>query len=83
MFVAAGINLNSSKARDFGQRILPHKGDTIAANALLFGDFLNYWIVDDYCAALKPYATTPPREFVGTSRWMRSVLAWISSPRRW
>ena len=47
MFVAAGINLNSSKARDFGQRILPHTEDSEATNALLFGDFLNYWIVDD------------------------------------
>lgn len=46
-FVAARINLNSSKARDFGQRILPHAEDSAATNALLFGDFLNYWIVDD------------------------------------
>ena len=46
-FVAAGINLNSSKARDFGQRILPHTEDSLATNALLFGDFLNYWIVED------------------------------------
>ena len=46
-FVAAGINLNSSKARDFGQRTVPDKDDPIATNALLFGDFLNYWIVDD------------------------------------
>ena len=46
-WVAAGINLNSSKARDFGQRILPHTEDSEATNALLFGDFLNYWIVDD------------------------------------
>ncbi len=48
-FVAAGINLNSSKARDFGQRSVPNKddADAVATNALLFGDFLNYWIVDD------------------------------------
>ena len=46
-FVAAGINLNSSKARDFGQRMLPHQEDSVATNALLFGDFLNYWIVED------------------------------------
>lgn len=46
-FVAAGINLNSSKARDFGQRTVPNEDDAIATNALLFGDFLNYWIVDD------------------------------------
>ena len=30
MFVAAGINLNSSKARDFGQRILSHTEDSVA-----------------------------------------------------
>ena len=46
-FVAAGINLNSSKARDFGQRMLSGEADPEATNALLFGDFLNYWIVDD------------------------------------
>ena len=46
-FVAASINLNTSRARDFGQRILPHVGDLVATNALLFGDFLNYWIIDD------------------------------------
>ena len=46
-FVAAGINLNSSKARDFGQRTVPGEDDAVATNALLFGDFLNYWIVDD------------------------------------
>ena len=46
-FVAAGINLNSSRARDFGQRTVPNEDDPIATNALLFGDFLNYWIVDD------------------------------------
>ena len=46
-FVAAGINLNSSKARDFGQRTLSDEADPVATNALLFGDFLNYWIVDD------------------------------------
>ena len=46
-FVTARINLNSSRARDFGQRILPHVGDSVAVNALLFGDFLNYWIIDD------------------------------------
>lgn len=46
-FVAAGINLNSSKARDFGQRMLSDEADLVATNALLFGDFLNYWIVDD------------------------------------
>ena len=53
MFVAAGINLNSSKARDFGQRILPHTEDSVATNALLFGDFLNYWIVDDLLRSIE------------------------------
>ena len=46
-FISAGINLNSSRARDFGQRILPHERDSVATDALLFGDFLNYWIVDN------------------------------------
>ena len=46
-FVAAGINLNSSRARDFGQRMLSDEPDPVATNALLFGDFLNFWIVDD------------------------------------
>ena len=46
-FISAGINLNSSKARDFGQRIVSVTGDNIGTYALLFGDFVNYWIADD------------------------------------
>ena len=46
-FIAATINLNSSKARDFGQRMLSDEVDPVATHALLFGDFLNYWIVHD------------------------------------
>lgn len=52
-FVAAGINLNSSKARDFGQRVVAGEEDTIATHALLFGDFLNYWIVDDLLRSIE------------------------------
>ena len=52
-FVAAGINLNTSKARDFGQRSVPDKNDAVATNALLFGDFLNYWIVDDLLRSIE------------------------------
>ena len=52
-FVAAAINLNSSKARDFGQRILAHERDSVATNALLFGDFLNYWIIDDLLRSIE------------------------------
>ena len=53
IFVAAGINLNSSKARDFGQRMLPHTEDSVATDALLFGDFLNYWIIDDLLRSIE------------------------------
>ena len=52
-FVAAGINLNSSKARDFGQRMVAGEDDAIATHALLFGDFLNYWIVDDLLRSIE------------------------------
>ena len=52
-FVSAGINLNSSKARDFGQRMVPHEDDATATNALLFGDFLNFWIVDDLMRSIE------------------------------
>ena len=51
-FVSAGINLNTSRARDFGQRTLEGEADPIATNALLFGDFLNYWIVDDFLRSM-------------------------------
>ncbi len=53
IFVGAGINLNSSKARDFGQRMLPHREDSVATDALLFGDFLNYWIIDDLLRSIE------------------------------
>lgn len=52
-FVAARINLNSSKARDFGQRPVPGEDDADATTALLFGDFLNYWIVDDLMRSIE------------------------------
>ena len=66
-FVAAGINLNSSKARDFGQRILPHTEDSVATNALLFGDFLNYWIIDDL---LRSIETIRDDDATQVHRWL-------------
>ena len=46
-FVSAGINLNLSRARDFGQRTVSGDDSDVTTDALLFGDFLNYWLVDD------------------------------------
>ena len=65
-FVAAGINLNTSKARDFGQRMLPHEDDPVATNALLFGDFLNYWIVDDLLHSIEVILDDSATEVYGT-----------------
>lgn len=55
-YIAAGINLQKSSAMDFGQR--PLVGQRYGAEedvvvSLLFGDFLNYWIVDDLLSGLE------------------------------
>ena len=51
-FISAGINLNTSKARDFGQRS-PSRGDENRSHiAMLFGDFLNYVIIENLLANL-------------------------------
>lgn len=55
-FVAAGINLQKSSAMDFGQRPLAvgregSEDDVVVS--LHFGDFLNYWIVDDLLTGLE------------------------------
>lgn len=55
-FLSGGINLNSSKARDFGQRMLGAELSTVSVFALLFGDFVNYWIIDDLLNNLEKIA---------------------------
>ncbi len=46
-FISAGINLNTSKARDFGQRRVSIEDGQPCQTAILFGDFVNYAIVYD------------------------------------
>lgn len=55
-FVSAGINLNLSKARDFGQRRASGEESDVTTDALLFGDFLNYWVVDDLLDSIEVLA---------------------------
>lgn len=43
-FIAAGININTAKCNEFGNRRTP-EGDSI--QELMFGDFFNYWVVSD------------------------------------
>jgi len=51
-FIGGGVNLTRSGAIDFGQRPLMHGEDDANAAAAYFGDFLNYWIVDDLLRSL-------------------------------
>jgi hypothetical protein len=50
-FLSASIVLRSSGALDFGQRAIPQETQEENENkkilGLFFGDFLNYWIIDD------------------------------------
>ncbi|WP_157056514.1 ORC-CDC6 family AAA ATPase [Pseudorhodobacter aquimaris] len=50
-FLSASIVLRSSGALDFGQRAIPQETQEETENkkvlGLFFGDFLNYWIIDD------------------------------------
>lgn len=55
-YIAAGINLQKSSAMDFGQRALAEQrgnNQDDAVVSLLFGDFLNYCIVDDLLTGLE------------------------------
>jgi len=49
-FVAAGINVNTAKCNEFGNRRTPD-GDHI--QELMFGDFLNYFVVLDILRAVE------------------------------
>jgi hypothetical protein len=55
MFVAGGINLTRSRAIDIGQRKVTNDDDAQRLS-LFFGDFLNYWIVDDILRSIETYA---------------------------
>ncbi|NMM28831.1 MAG: hypothetical protein HHJ12_16455 [Glaciimonas sp.] len=53
-FISAGINLSKSGALAFGQRAIePEKGSDELRYALFFGDFLNYWLVDDLLQSIE------------------------------
>jgi hypothetical protein len=49
-FLAAGININTAKCNEFGNRRTP-EGDSI--QELMFGDFFNYWVVGDMLRSLE------------------------------
>jgi hypothetical protein len=47
-FIGAGINLARSVAIDFGQRMIERDPfDDMESLPIYFGDFLNYWVVED------------------------------------
>ena len=56
MFVAAGINLTRSRAIEIGQRRITTNDDAQLLS-LFFGDFFNYWIVDDLLKSIETYAS--------------------------
>jgi hypothetical protein len=63
-FIGAGINLTRSGCCEFGQRaIAPGQSDDQGQLPLLFGDFLNYWIVRDI---LNSVATMGNNRFDGS-----------------
>jgi len=56
LFVAATINLRRSRATSFGQRpFLPDPNDDLATLPLFFGDYLNYWLVQDLLRAIQRF----------------------------
>jgi hypothetical protein len=66
-FIGAGVNLTRSGAIDFGQRPTSEGEDADEA-AAFFGDFLNYWIVDDLIKTLKTLiACRPAAEGAGVA----------------
>lgn len=50
-FIGAGINLQKSGIKDFGQRPLDN-------SEFYFGDFLNYWVVEDILSSILKYSST-------------------------
>lgn len=53
-FIAAGININTAKCNEFGNRRTP-EGDHV--QELMFGDFFNYFIVGDILNAISLLAS--------------------------
>lgn len=52
-FIGAGINLTRSVAIDFGQRVIElDHFDDMETLPIFFGDFINYWIVEDILTSL-------------------------------
>jgi hypothetical protein len=52
-FIGAGINLTRSVAIDFGQRVIElDHFDDMETLPIFFGDFINYWIVEDILTSI-------------------------------
>jgi hypothetical protein len=56
-FISGGINLRKSGVAEFGQLILPDASPSFVRNLTLhFGDFVNYWVVQDLLKTIKLYS---------------------------
>lgn len=55
-FIGAGINVNTARCNEFGNRRTPG-GDH--EQELMFGDFLNYFVVKDMLRSVEQLATSP------------------------
>lgn len=55
-FIGAGINLNTSGAGNFGQRIIDNENQI---TPIVFGDFVNYWVVSNILISVKKIIQHP------------------------
>src|SRR3569623_750414 len=55
-FIGAGININTARCNEFGNRRTP-EGDHV--QELMFGDFFNYYVVSDMLRSIARLASNP------------------------
>ena len=65
-FISAGINLRKSGVAEFAQLILPNsQAAFVRALALHFGDFVNYWVVQDLLNTVETIAGCKYKDMIG------------------
>ncbi len=65
-FISAGINLRTSGVIDFGALVHEDREAEFDQKlALLFGDFINYWIADDLLQSIQTFYSANDSKILG------------------
>lgn len=79
-FVSCGININTSGALDFGQRpIEVHDRTTETLSSLFFGDYFNYFVVEDLLKSISEIANSPIQDEIQLDYSPRKIDQFLKS----